>query len=148
MASLDADYILEQGSTFVLEFQVFDEDLVPVPLLSQTIVGGNTYALSSYRFRMKLRKTKYRDTILYSCGTTQNYVVQPLGATQEFVQDGFHFVGGNTGFVRFVMTNTTTSSFKYGNHFYDIEMVKSLTGGDVVSKIIAGKMDIDLESTK
>lgn len=144
MASLNADYVIEQGSTIVIEFQVYDEDLNPVSLLNYS---SGTYSLSSYRFRSKVRKSKYTDSVIYQCGTTQNYIIQP-GTTHEFVQNGFYLVGGTLGFVRMVIANDTTANFKYGNHFYDVELVKGLTGGDVVSKIISGKFDIDSESTR
>lgn len=144
MASLNTDYVIEQGSTIVIEFQVFDEDLNPVSLLNDS---SGTYSFSSYRFRSKVRKSKYTDSMIYQCGTTQNYIIQP-GTTHEFVQNGFYLIGGTLGFVRMVIANDTTVNFKYGNHFYDVEMVKSLTGGDVVSKILSGKFDIDSESTR
>ena len=145
MASLNADYVIEQGSTIVIEFQVYDEELSPISLLNYH--PGNTYSLASYRFRSRVRKSKYTDSSIYYCGTTQNYIIQP-GVTHEFVQDGFYFVGGNTGFVRMVIAYDTTANFKYGNHFYDVELVKSLTGGEVVTKILSGKFDIDSESTR
>jgi hypothetical protein len=144
MASLNADYVIEQGSTIVIEFQVYDEDLNPVSLLNYS---SGTYSLSSYRFRSKVRKSKYTESTIYQCGTTQNFIIQP-GQTHEFVQNGFYFVAGNTGFVRMVITYDTTANFKYGNHFYDVELVKSLTGGDAVTKILSGKFDIDSESTR
>lgn len=145
MASLNADYVIEQGSTIVIEFQVYDEDLKPVSLLNYH--AGDTYSFSSYRFRSKVRKSKYTDSVIYQCGITQNYIIQP-GTTHEFVQNGFYLVGGTSGFVRMVIANDTTANFKYGNHFYDVEMVKGLSGGDVVSKILSGKFDIDSESTR
>lgn len=143
MACLNADYIIEQGSTFVLEFQVFDDLLSPLPMLY--FAGGGSYDFLSYRFRTKIRRTKYRDEILYGCGTTQNYIIQS-GQTHEFVQNGFYLVGGNTGFVRMVINDTTTQGFKYGNYFYDVEMVKGVSGGEVVSKLISGKIVVDAET--
>lgn len=123
MASLNADYRLDEGSTFVIEFKVFDDELQPLPL---TTLVGATHALGDYRFRMKVRRTKYRTPLLYSCGTTQNYVLQQ-GETHEMTQDGFFIVGGNTGFVRFVATWQSTAAFKPAMHFYDMEISKGVS---------------------
>jgi hypothetical protein len=148
MASLNADYSIEQGSTFVLEFQIFDEELQPVNLLASTSdISGTTYSLDSYRMRMKIRRTKYRDSLMFFCGTTQNYVVQPTDENVEFTQDGFYFLGGTAGIVRVVISSNSTGTMKACNYFYDIEMVKSITGGSVVSKLMSGKIDFDAETT-
>jgi len=139
MSSMNADYLLDQGSTFVLEFKMYDEDLQSVSLLN------NQTPL--YSFRMKLRKTKYRGVSLFGLTEAATFVV-PSGTTPDFTSNGFYLVEGNTGFVRFVITSDTTASFKPGMYFYDIEAVQSLTGGNVVSKVLSGKFDIDAESTR
>lgn len=147
--ALQTDLSLEQGSTFVLEFQVFDDELQPLDFLNSDIneFGTRVYSLDDYRLRMKIRKSKYRDPVLYSFGNTATYVFQP-GSTQGFVQDGFFFLGGSTGFMRMVLTGDTTATFKAGRYFYDIELVRLVDGGELVSKIMNGKMEIDAESTK
>ena len=121
MPSLSTDLSVEQGSTFVLEFQVFDEELNPLEFLSSSInqFGTKVYSLSDYRARMKIRRSKYTNSVIYTCGTTSNFVTQP-GSTLGFVTDGIYFVGGSTGFMRVVMTADTTESFKTSRHFYDI----------------------------
>jgi hypothetical protein len=144
MPSMNVDYRIEQGSTFVLEFQVFDDELVPLNLLEY---DGSTYSLGPYRMRMRIRRTKYRDSTVFTCGTTQNYVVQS-GQSQEFTTDGFYFLGGSTGVARFVVTSDTSNGFKPASHFYDVELVKGLSGGDVVSKLMDGRIDLDAETTK
>jgi hypothetical protein len=144
MASLNADYRIEQGSTFVLEFQVFDDDLLPVDMLSY---DGTTYSLGDYRLRMKIKRTKYRDSLVYSCGITQNFVIQP-SETHQFTTDGFYFLGGSTGMVRFVITADTTIGFKAANHLYDVELVKDMGNGTITSKLMMGKIDLDAESTR
>jgi hypothetical protein len=149
MPSLSTDLSVEQGSTFVLEFQVFDEELNPLEFLSSSInqFGTKVYSLSDYRARMKIRRSKYTNSVIYTCGTTSNFVTQP-GSTLGFVTDGIYFVGGSTGFMRVVMTADTTDSFKAGRHFYDIELVQSVTGGNIVNKILSGKVEIEAESTR
>ena len=144
MPSMNVDYRIEQGSTFVLEFQVFDDELVPLDFLTY---NGSIYSLGPYRMRMKIRRTKYRDSTVFTCGTTQNFVLQP-GDTHEFTTDGFYFLGGNTGIARLVVTSDTSNGFKPASHFYDIELVKTLAGGDVVSKLMDGRIDLDAETTK
>lgn len=147
--ALQTDLALEQGSTFVLEFQVFDDQLEPLDLLDSDIneFGTKIYSLDEYRVRMKIRKSKYREPILHAFGNTATYVFQP-GSTQGFVQDGFFLMGGSTGFMRMVLTADTTASFKAGRYFYDIELVRLVDGGEMVSKIMNGKMEIDAESTR
>lgn len=147
--ALQTDLSVEQGSTFVLEFQVFNDELQPLDFLNNSInqFGTTVYSLDDYRLRMKIRKSKYRDPVLHSFGNTATYVFQP-GSTQGFVQDGFFFLGGSTGFMRMVLTADTTATFKAGRYFYDIELVRLVDGGEIVSKIMNGKMEIDAESTK
>lgn len=147
--SLQTDLSLEQGSTFVLEFQVFDDELQPLNMLTDSINASGTkiYSLDDYRVRMKIRKSKYRDPVLLNLGTTANYAFQP-GSTLGFVQDGFFFLGGNTGFMRIVLSADTTATFKAGRYFYDMELVRLVDGGEMVSKILSGKMEIEAESTR
>jgi hypothetical protein len=75
------------------------------------------------------------------------YVFQP-GSTQGFVQDGVFFVGGSTGFMRLVLTADTTATFKGGRYFYDMELVQNVSGGEIVSKLLSGKMEVEAESTR
>jgi hypothetical protein len=147
--SLQTDLALEQGSTFVLEFQVFNDELQPVNFLAEDLNASGTkvYSLDDYRVRMKIRKSKYRDPVLLNLGTTANYPFQP-GSTLGFVQDGFFFLGGNTGFMRLVLSADTTTTFKAGRYFYDMELVRLIDGGEMVSKILSGKIEIEAESTR
>ena len=89
MPALNTDLSVEQGSTFVLEFQVFNDELQPLSLLTSEInaFGTLVYSIDDYNVRMKIRKSKYRDPILFTIGTTMTYAFQP-GRTQGFVQDG------------------------------------------------------------
>ena len=57
-------------------------------------------------------------------------------------------MGGNTGFARLVITAATTATFKYGKHFYDVELVENLGSDEVVTKILKGVLNISAESTK
>lgn len=147
--ALQTDLSLEQGSTFVLEFQVFDDELQALNFLTSQAneFGTTTYSLDDHRVRMKIRKSKYRDPVLHTIGATANYAFQP-GSTLGFVQDGFFFLGGNTGFMRLVLSDNTTALFKAGRYFYDIELVRLVDGGEMVSKILSGKIEIEAESTR
>ena len=149
MSALHTDLDIEQGSTFVLEFQIFDDQLTAVDLLTVSYdeTGTKTYNIEDFSARMKIKKSKYRDTILYTCGLTGNFVTQPT-STQGFVQDGIFFMGGNTGFARLVITAATTATFKYGKHFYDVELVENIGSDEVVTKILKGVLNISAESTK
>lgn len=149
MAALSIDLTAEQGSTFVLEFQVFDDLLSPIQMLSQSINASGTteYALDNYRMRMKIRKSKYTSPILYAAGSTSNFVVQP-GTTEGFVRDGFAYIGGATGFVRMIITSDTASGFKGGRYFYDVELVELVGSDEIVSKLLDGKFEVAAEATK
>ena len=148
MPALHTDLSVEQGSTFVLEFQVFTEDLQPLSLLNSSIndFGRTVYSLDDYRVRMKIKKSKYRDPVLFTLGNTATYVFQP-GSTLGFVQDGIFFLGGSTGFMRMVISSNTTTTFKAGRYFYDVELVQLVDGGEIASKLMAGKFEIEAEST-
>jgi len=148
MPALNNDLSLEQGSTFVLEFQVFTDDLQPLSILNSSIneFGTLVYSLDDYRARMKIKKSKYRDPVLFTLGSTATQVFQP-GSTQGFVQDGIFFLGGNPGFMRMVISSDTTTTFKAGRYFYDVELVQLVDGGEIVSKLMAGKFEIEAEST-
>lgn len=149
MPALHTDLSVEQGSTFVLEFQVFDEELQALSLLTSEIneFGTPMYSIDDYNVRMKIRKSKYRDPVLLSLGTTMTYAFQP-GSTQGFVQDGVFFLGGATGFMRLVLAADTTATFKTGRYFYDIELVQNVSGGEIVSKLLSGKIEVEAESTR
>jgi hypothetical protein len=149
MASLNIDLVGEQGSTFVLEFQIFDDLLNPIQLLSSRInsFGSTEYFLNKYRVRMKIKKSKYRSPELYSATTGQNFVIQPNDSI-AYATSGIYFIGGTTGFMRMVMTSSTTEIFKSGRYFYDVELVENIDGYEVVSKLLEGKFEIDAEATK
>lgn len=149
MAALNADLATEQGSTFVLEFKLFTDELEVVPLLTSSInqVGTLEYSLDKYRMRMKVKKSKYRTPVLYSAGTTMNFVTQP-GSTQGFVDDGFFFIGGSPGSARIVITSDTSKDFKAGRYFYDVELVELVGSDEIVSRILEGKFEVDAEATK
>lgn len=148
MPALNIDLALEQGSTFVLEFQVFDDLLSPIELLEAYVDENGTtkYQFTDFSARMKIKKSKYRTPELYVSGTTMNYITQP-GDTVGFVSDGIFFLGGSTGHMRIVITSDTTATFKAGRYFYDLELVEN-AGGEVVSKLLGGKFEIDAEATK
>jgi hypothetical protein len=149
MPALHTDLSVEQGSTFVLEFQVFTDELQPLSLLTSEInaFGTLVYSIDDYNVRMKIRKSKYRDPILFTIGTTMTYAFQP-GSTQGFVQNGVFFLGGAIGFMRLVLTADTTAAFKAGRYFYDMELVQNVSGGEIVSKLLSGKMEVEAESTR
>jgi hypothetical protein len=149
MAALNIDFSVEQGSTFVLDFQVFDDLLSPVELLSSAInqSGSVEYSFNQYRLKTRLKRSRYTTPILLGMGTTMNYITQP-GDTAGFYTDGFFMIGGQTGQVRMVMSSDTTAAFKAGRYLYDVELIETVGNGTVVSKLLTGKFDIDAEATK
>lgn len=149
MPALSVDLTIEQGSTFVLEFQVFDDLLEPVSLLDSFIneLGLREYSFGDYHMRMKIKKTRFRNPELYVSGTASNQIVQPFSPL-GYTADGIYFVGGQTGFARMVISAETTESFKAGRYFYDLELVKYIGNHEIVSKLLDGKMEIDAEATK
>lgn len=148
MAALSMDLEMEQGSTFVLEFQVFDDQLDALPLITPYIAadGSTQYESTNFSARMKIKKSKYRDPVLYTSGTTMTQILQP-GSTLGFTTDGIFFLGGSTGSMRIVITADTTATFKSGRYFYDLELVKTVDDGEVVSKLLDGKFEVEAEAT-
>lgn len=147
--AMQTDLSLQQGSTFVLEFQIFNDQLEPLDILNSSINSDGViqYSLDNHTMRMNIKKSKYRNPVLLTLGTTSTYAFQP-GDTSGFVQDGFFFLSSNTGSVRLVLSADTTSTFKPGRYFYDMELVEGVSGGELVSKILSGKIEIEAESTR
>lgn len=140
------DFTVDQGSTFVLQFDLKKDDGTPLPTIGAT---GNpvNFIAGDYSFRMKLRKTKYRnDTPALSISNTSVLGLNSA-ANAGFTADGFYLVSPNIGRVRLVISSATTAALKYGEYAYDIEAVLGPTGAEEVTKVLLGKMEISAEAT-
>lgn len=141
MALATRDFSIEQGSTFVLQFDLTDDDGTPLT----TTVGGN---LASYSFRMKCIRSKYGGNTA-SLLNISNTSVLPSGSASDrgYTMDGFYVLAGVPGRVKFVISDITTAAVKYGRHDYDIEVVDTKETGVEVTKAFVGKMTFVAEAT-
>lgn len=146
MALASRDFTIEQGSTFVLQFNLLDDDGYPLKTVVEPSSG--IHAIGNFSFAMKCRKSKYGGstaTLLDISGVTM------LGTAalsdDGYTRDGFYVFAGTPGKVKFVMSSATTSSVKYGRHDYDIEVIETKTGGIENTKGFVGKMNFEAEAT-
>ena len=146
MALVDQDFTIDQGSTFILQFDLQKDDGTPL-----TTTATDQYALTSsltnVLLRMKMRKSKYGAATLV-LGVTGNYVLQPnVADTTGLTIDGFHFDSENLGRIKFVLSAETTAAIKHGKYFYDIEVVETKGSGNEVTKAFSGRFDVEAEAT-
>ena len=147
MALVDQDFIVEQGSTFVLQFDLRNDDNSTL-----TTTTTNQYTATSsaanISLRMKVKKSKY-GTAAAVLGITANSVLQAnTESTEGNTIDGFYFDAENQGRVKFIISSTTTAAMKHGKYFYDIEVVDTKTSGGVeVTKALSGRLDVQAEVT-
>ena len=151
MALTVQDFTIEQGASFILEFELKKDDDTPLGLMTASPNGVNTYDLGIYSFRMKLRKTKYGcltciGAVAYSL--SENGIIQ-VGDddTEGLTADGFYVIAGTPGKVRLTINPTSTAAIKYGKYFYDIEAVSGTTGSFEVTKVLSGRMVVNAEAT-
>ena len=146
MALASRDFTIEQGSTFVLQFNLLDDDGYPLKTVIEPSAG--IYAIGKFSFAMKCRKSKYGGltaTLLDISGVTM--LGTAASSEDGYTRDGFYVFAGTPGKVKFVISSTTTSSVKYGRHDYDIEVVETKTNGVENTKGFVGKMTFEAEAT-
>lgn len=151
MALSVQDFTIEQGASFILEFELKNDDDSPLGLSVASDIGVNTYDLGKYSFRMKMRKTKYGcltcvGAVAYSLST--NSIIQ-VGDddTDGRTADGFYVIAGTPGKVRMTISPSSTTTIKHGKYFYDIEAVSGTTGSYEVTKVLSGRMVVNAEVT-
>jgi hypothetical protein len=146
MALVEQDFLVEQGSTFILQFDLRRDDDTALPT-TQTNQYTSTATTTDINLRMKIRKTKY-GTNTPILGITYNAVLQNNAEnTQGNTVDGFYLDSENQGRVKFVISSNTTASLKHGKYFYDIEVVQTKGSGTEVTKALSGRMEIEAEAT-
>lgn len=145
MALLEQDFTIEQGSTFLLEFVLRNDDNTPLGLTVQNRNVSNEFLIGEYSFRMKMRKSKYRGTSTYSLSNTSVLQVgdKDLGKTA----DSFYIISEDTGKVWMLISPSSTSAIKHGKYFFDIEAVKGSTASEEVIKVLSGKFVVTAEAT-
>lgn len=146
MALVDQDFIVEQGSTFLLQFDLRNDDNTA---LTTTIRNQYTATSSAANIslRMKVKKSKY-GTSPAVLGITANSILQVNSeSTDGNTVDGFYFDAENQGRVKFVISSITTAALKHGKYFYDVEVVNTKTSGIEVTKALSGRMDVQAEVT-
>lgn len=145
MALVDQDFTIEQGSTFLLEFVLQNDDNSPLALTVQNPNVSNEFLIGDYSFRMKMRKSKYRGTSAYSLSSTSVLQVgdKDLGKTA----DSFYIISEDAGKAWMLISPASTSAIKHGKYFFDIEAVKGSSGSEEVIKVISGKFVVTAEAT-
>jgi len=147
MALVDQDFTVEQGSSFIMEFNLLNDDSTALNLVVPTANEVNTFDLGRYSFRMNFRKSKYRGTSAYGISNTSVIQVGDED-TEGRTADGFYVIANSTGKVRMVMKPASTAGIKHGKYFFDIEAVAGTTGFQEVTKVIAGRFEVTAEATK
>lgn len=147
MALVEQDFVVEQGSTFVLQFDLKNDDNTALATTA-TNQYTSTSSATNISLRMKMKKSKY-GTAAAVLGITANSVLQINSESiQGNTTDGFYFDAENQGRVKFVISSTTTETLKHGKYFYDIEVVDTKNNGTVeVTKALSGRMDVQAEVT-
>jgi hypothetical protein len=146
MALVEQDFLVEQGSTFILQFDLKKDDDTALTT-TQTNQYTTIATTTDISLGMKVRKTKY-GTNTPILGITYNAVLQSnVESTQGNTVDGFYFDSENQGRVKFVISSTTTASLKYGKYFYDIEVIQTKGSGTEVTKALSGRVEIEAEAT-
>jgi hypothetical protein len=146
MALASRDFSIEQGSTFVLQFNLLDDYGYPLKTVTETSPGS--YAIGKFSFAMKCRKSKYSGltaTLLDISGVTM--LGTAASSDDGHTRDGFYVFAGTPGKVKFVISSPTTSSVKYGRHDYDIEIIETKTTGVENIRGFVGKMTFEAEAT-
>lgn len=141
MALENRDFTIEQGSSFILQFDLTDDDGVSLA----TVVGNS---IGSFSFAMNCRRSKYG-------GLTMPLVdisgVTMLGTAaspdQGNTVDGFYVYRGLPGRVKFVLSSTTTASMKFGIHDYEIDVRETKASSTQNTKAMSGKITVLAEST-
>ena len=146
MALLEQDFTVEQGSSFIMEFELLNDDKTPLGLVVGSTGGVNTFDLGKYSFRMNFRKSKYRGTSAYGLSSTSVIQVGDED-TDGRTADGFYVIANSTGKVRMVMSPPSTAGIKHGKYFFDIEAVAGSTGFEEVTKVISGRFAVTAEAT-
>jgi hypothetical protein len=146
MALVEQDFTVEQGSSFIMEFDLLKDDNTALSLVTPSPDGVNTFQLGKYSFRMNFRKSKYRGTSAY--GISENSVIQVGDEdTEGRTADGFYLIANHPGRVRMVIKPSSTASIKHGKYFFDIEAVAGTTGFQEVTKVVAGRFEVTAEAT-
>jgi hypothetical protein len=150
VALVEQDFTIEQGSTFILQFNLTQDDGKPLTL-ADSIGGSTLYSIGRYRFRTKFRRSKYRGESSFSLSSTT--LLQLDETDNGNTMDGFYIITETPGTVRLVLTPPTTEDIKYGKYFYDIEAVNYFidsdgnTAGEEVTKVLSGRMAVIAEAT-
>ena len=149
MALARQDFTVDQGSSFILQFDLLDDNNVPLKTVVEDSQSLGTFSLGDFSFSMQGRITKYRGaTAAFGItGSPTLITLNDVDSTGNTV-DGFYVFANRPGRVKMVMTHETTSALKHGKYFYDIEVSETKTGGTEVTKALIGRMTIDAEATK
>ena len=140
MALASRDFTVEQGTSFILQFNLLDDYGCPLHTVNGLTMGN-------YSFSMTCRRSKYGGitaNLLYVTGVT---LLGPSASVDAGnTRDGFYVFANNPGQVKFVLSSNSTASVKYGRHDYDIDVVETKASGLERTRLFVGKMTFDAEA--
>jgi hypothetical protein len=141
MALENRDFTIEQGSSFILQFDLTDDDGNSLG----TVVNN---ALGSFSFAMNCRRSKYGGLTLPLVDISGVTMLGTAASSdQGNTRDGFYVYQGLPGRIKFVLSSPTTAAMKFGMHDYEIEVRETKTSGTQYTKAMGGKMTVLAEST-
>jgi hypothetical protein len=146
MALYAQDFTIDQGSSFILQFQLTDDNNNPLALAVADPLRPGMFLTNNYFFRAKIKKTKYRTGSEYF-DIAANSLLQPGNREGGEATDGFYIISEDKGTAKMVISAASTAGIKYGKWYYDIEVVQTKGGGLEVTKVLTGRINIEREVT-
>lgn len=148
MALARQDFTIDQGSSFILQFDLFDDNGTALKTVKEVAGSIGTFELGSFSFSMEARKTKYRG-VTAALGLSGSPTLISLNDSIDKgnTVDGFYVFANRPGRVKMVLTPQTTAAIKHGKYFYDVEVIETITGGTEVTKALLGRMSVEAETT-
>jgi maltoporin len=146
MALYAQDFTIEQGSSFILQFQLTDDNNKPLQLAVADPLRPGSFLTNNYFFRARIKKTKYRSGSDYF-DIAANTLLQPGKRDNGEATDGFYIISEEQGTAKMVISAASTADIKYGKWYYDIEVVQTKGGGLEVTKVLSGRINVEREVT-
>lgn len=149
MALVRQDFTIEQGSSFILQFDLQDDTDSAIKTVKEDASSPGTFSVGDFEFSMQARLSKFRGTTA-AFGVSGSPSLITLNDTEKKgnTMDGFYVFASRPGRVKMVLTPSTTAGVKHGKYFYDIEVRETKATGTEVTKALIGRMSIEAEATK
>lgn len=137
MALETRDFTIEQGSSFILQFDLTDDDGNSLGTVANDAIG-------SFSFAMNCRRSKHGGSTLPLVDISGVTMLgTAAGEDDGMTTDGFYVFQGMPGKVMFTMTDATASSLKYGMLIdYEIESRQTKGAAYEATKVMVGKITV------